>query len=176
MKILLSPHNDDEALFCSFTILREKPLVIIVTESHRQAQRGGLPHIRRAETVKAMALLGAPVVFLGIPDDRLTADLLCQRLAHFTDVEKVWAPAFYLNGNPDHNAVSKAADILWGEKVICYSTYRLDDLEPQGTTEITPTEEEAAIKDAALNCYASQLVLTPEHFAAVRGKSEYYVA
>jgi len=33
MKLLLSPHNDDECLFAAYTLMREKPLVIVVTDS-----------------------------------------------------------------------------------------------------------------------------------------------
>ena len=35
MKILLAPHNDDEALFAAYTIMREHPLVIVVTDGYR---------------------------------------------------------------------------------------------------------------------------------------------
>lgn len=179
MKLFIAPHNDDECLFGAFTIMREKPIVLVVTESYRQAERGGLPTVRRNESIAAMEILGAPVMFLGIPDARLDEEGLVERLSVMESsgsFDKVFAPAYYINGNPDHNIVSKAAERVFGERVVYYSTYRLDDLEPKGDIEIVPTDEEARIKDRALDCYHSQLALNPAHFEAVRGKNEYYVA
>lgn len=61
MKLFISPHNDDETLFGAFTILREKPMVVIVFDSYVQPSRG-LPYCswqdRRRESVKALAELG----------------------------------------------------------------------------------------------------------------------
>jgi hypothetical protein len=54
VSIFISPHNDDETLFGAFTILREKPLVVIVFDRHVQEARG-LPvdwKQRRDETRK----------------------------------------------------------------------------------------------------------------------------
>ena len=62
--IFLAPHNDDEALFGSFTIIREKPLVVIITDSWIQPNRGEKgcdAETRWNETKKAMEILGAPV-------------------------------------------------------------------------------------------------------------------
>lgn len=174
MKIFLAPHNDDETLFGAFTIMREKPLVVVVTESYRQAERGGLPTVRRNESISAMQYLGAPIMFLGIPDNRLTESLLVERLSGI-EADQVYAPAFYMNGNADHNIVSRAAERVFAGKVIYYASYRLDDLELKGDIEITPTEVEAQKKDLALDRYISQLELNPAHFEAVRGKSEFYV-
>jgi hypothetical protein len=40
VKVFLSPHHDDETLFGAFTLLRERPLVVIVTDSYVQFNRG----------------------------------------------------------------------------------------------------------------------------------------
>jgi len=78
MKLLLSPHNDDECLFAAYTLMREKPLVIIVTDSDAQLAEGITAQQRREESIRACELLSVPVVFLGLKDgtlDRQKADL-----------------------------------------------------------------------------------------------------
>lgn len=175
MKILLSPHNDDEALFASFTILREKPIVIIVTDGYAHQERFGLPiGQRRSESIEAMKVLGAEIMFLGISDIELTHDGLNEELKKLNP-EKVYAPAIMVNGNCQHNIVGIVAKQLWGDKVTFYSTYTIDDLTPRGNIEIKPTEEEMRLKNEALSKYKSQLRLNKAHFDAVRDKSEYYV-
>ena len=82
-KILFAPHNDDEALFTSFICMREKPLVVIVTDSWKQFNRGEkdiTAEVRRNESVEAMKILGCQVVFLGIPDNKLTRKALLEKL------------------------------------------------------------------------------------------------
>jgi len=81
-KLFLSPHNDDEALFGAFTIMREKPLVLIVTDSHIQYLRGDgiTPGQRRLETQRAMKKLGVEIYFLDIPDDNITKEILTTAL------------------------------------------------------------------------------------------------
>lgn len=177
MKILLAPHNDDEALFASYIIQREHPLVIIVTDGARHEQRGIAPTAqRRQESIDAMDIFGVPVMFLGISDNALTYDILFRRLKWFgTEIEKVYAPAIIEDGNPDHNIVGEVAKDLWDHAghVEFYSTYSIKDLEPRGKTAIIPTPEEEALKEQALSKYISQLRCNGGHFAAVKGKPEY---
>ena len=63
MKVFISPHNDGECLFGSFTIQREKPLVVIVFDSVVQVMRGH-PECdavtRREESLRALEELGTP--------------------------------------------------------------------------------------------------------------------
>ena len=174
MDLLLAPHNDDEALFTAYTILRLKPLVIIVTDSYRQLKRGtGItPEQRRAETIAAMKILGAPVTFLCIPDDELTDEMLESRLSAMTD-SFVYAPDLQ-GGNPDHDIVARVALKLWPKESILYSTYEKGNLNPSGGYAITPTEDEVKIKNLALEKYTSQLTINKHHFDAVSGKPEYY--
>ena len=40
MKLHLSPHNDDESLFAAYTLIREKPTVLIISDSDMQLDRG----------------------------------------------------------------------------------------------------------------------------------------
>jgi LmbE family N-acetylglucosaminyl deacetylase len=71
MNLLLSPHNDDECLFAAYTLMREKPLVIIVTDSDAHLAEGITAYDRREESRRACELLGVPVVFLGLKDGAL---------------------------------------------------------------------------------------------------------
>lgn len=174
--IFLAPHNDDEALFGTFTLMREKPLVIVVTESYIQplrGDRGCTAEIRRQETINAMAVLRCPVVFMGINDTCLTEEILTERLKHFHP-ETVYAPAIQ-GGNPQHDIVGRVAKNLFGTRCKFYTTYTKTELYTPGTIEIKPTDFELATKDRALNCYKSQLQLssTRPHFESVMGKSEW---
>ena len=169
----MSPHNDDEALFGSYTIMRRKPLVAIVTDSWMQFERGqGITTSqRRAETLEAMRLLGAPVEFLGIKDTELSAVNLAERLRDIHP-SKVYAPQPN-SLNPQHNIVGDIAYRLWPDKVIFYSTYTRTSLTPEGEIEIAPKYEEIRLKNRALDCYQSQISINNRQFLAVRGKSEF---
>lgn len=175
--LFISPHNDDETLFGAFTLLREKPLVLVVTDSFIQYKRGdGITDIqRRNETISAMKILDCPVVFGNIRDDDCKDQFLLNLFNNFTAFEKVYAPAVYGNGNPHHDMIGVIAKLIYGDKVVFYSTYTKDNLYMTGKTEIIPTQEELELKSKALQCYKSQLSLpsTRPHFEAVLGKSEW---
>lgn len=174
--IIISPHDDDSVLFCAFTCLREKPLMVIVTDAYIQSQRGEIgceSNIRADETREAAKVLGCPVVRLGIRDDDITEEKVIKALGRFSGFDTVYAPALQ-GGNPHHDMVSRAASIFNG-RVRYYTTYSRQALHTKGTTEIKPTEEEANLKYKALECYQSQLRLpaTSPHFEAIIGKSEW---
>jgi len=175
-KILLSPHNDDESLFASYTIMREKPLVIIVTDSYIQYERGDqiTAEQRRNETREAMAILGSPVIFLGIKDIELTGDKLEEVLKYFK-ADTVYAPAIQ-GGNGQHDIVGQVAKLVF-PNVIQYTTYTKTELWTTGSVEIKPTQSEIDLKNKALDCYVSQINLgsTAPHFKAVRNRSEFFV-
>lgn len=177
--IFLSPHQDDETLYGAVTLMREKPLVIICTSSHIQPDRGDMgctDEIRRQETINAMALIGCPVVFLGIKDKELTYENLYERLKGFSS-DRVYAPAIQ-GGNRHHDIVSQVAvDIFGTERCKLYTTYNSDELHTTGFFEIKPTAEEFLLKNKMLDCYKSQLALssTLPHFKAVYGKSEWLI-
>lgn len=175
--LLISPHCDDESLFCSYLLMRHRPLVIICTESFIQYERGDLScdaETRRNESIAAMKLAGCPVVFLGIKDTELTEDVLRERLAPFNP-ETIYIPALQ-GGNPQHDLVNKVALELFGRnKCEQYSTYTKTQLYVPEGYEIKPTIQEMELKNKMLDCYKSQLNLpsTKPHFDAVRGKSEW---
>lgn len=174
--IAIFPHNDDESLFFAFSLLRIRPLVVIVTESHIQPERGDIgcgADVRRQETIEAMKIAGCPVVFLGIKDSELTEDILRERLKYFNP-EKVYVPGIE-GGNRHHDMVANVAIELFGLRCVHYTTYSKTELHLKGTTEIKPTAHELELKEKMLACYKSQLALpsTLPHFNAVRGQSEW---
>lgn len=177
--IFLSPHNDDESLFAAYTLMRLKPLVIIVTDSHIQEQRGNAncsANNRRQETIAAMRLAGCPVLFMGIPDMFLCEEVLKERLQYFNP-ETVYIPALQ-GGNPQHDIVHKVAMELFGRKSVeQYCTYSKTELYTEGSWEVKPTLPEMELKNKMLDCYVSQLNLpsTAPHFLVVRNKSEWLV-
>ncbi len=177
--IFLSTHNDDESLFGAYTLMRVKPLVVIVTCSYIQPLRGDVecnPYNRNRETVEAMKIAGCPVVFLNIPDNELTEEILRERLQGFNP-ETVYIPAYHEGGNSQHNLVNKVALELFGrDKCEQYCSYVKGDFNiVKGSWEVVPKHNEAEIKNKMLDCYKSQLNLpsTRPHFDSVRGKSEW---
>lgn len=175
-KLALVPHNDDDSLFLAYTIMREKPLVVICTDSYIQYERGDqiTAEQRRNETREAMKILGCQVIFLGIKDTELTGDILENALKYFK-ADVVYAPAVQ-GGNGQHDIVGQVSKLVF-PNVIQYTTYTRDVLWTQGSKEIVPTQAEIDLKNQALDCYRSQINLgsTRPHFDAVRNRSEFYV-
>lgn len=177
--LFLSPHNDDAALFGSFILLREKPLVLTITDSYIQQNRGEniTPEQRRQEDIEAMKILGCPIVFGAIRDDIIEDWGIYNLLSKFHNFTKIYAPAPIIPGNQHHNLIGKIAGEVFKDKVTYYMTYSTNNLYIEGSREIKPTEEELAIKSKALKCYQSQLNLeaTRPHFEAMEGRSEWYI-
>lgn len=176
MNLFISPHNDDETLFGAFTLMREKPLVVIVTDGFIQFKRGdNITYLqRRRETEAAMKVLGCSVIFLGIRDDSINELKIKDALKNFVNFDKIYIPAEQ-GGNPQHDMISRVGRELW-PNAIQYTTYTKTELHTTGNVEIKPTTEEMFLKDGALRCYKSQidLLATRPHFTAVMGKSEFY--
>ena len=177
MKLLLSPHNDDECLFAAYTLMRERPLVIIVTDSDAHLAAGITAQERREESWRACELLGVPVVFLGLKDGTLEqhkADLE-RRLAPFASQPwtHVYAPAIQ-GGHKDHDAVGEVVSSMFSP-VSYYATYAEGKCFTPVGREIQPTPQEVELKNRALDCYPSQIRLARDksRFDAVRGRSEY---
>jgi LmbE family N-acetylglucosaminyl deacetylase len=176
-KLWLAPHPDDETLFGAFTLMREKPLVLIVTDSWVQFNRGETctAEDRWQETLEAMKMLGCPVVRGGIRDDVIDEWMVRNLLSKFDNFDMVYAPAIQ-GGNPHHDLIGKIARDIWtGDKVRYYTTYTKENLYTKGTEEVVPTPEELALKEKALACYKSQLKINKPHFDAVLGRSEWYL-
>ncbi len=184
MNYLISPHDDDSVLFAAVTCQRERPTVVVVTDSYVQPARGevGCSASERAlETQKAHDLLGCQTIRLGLRDDDLTREQVERALADVLpdDVETVYVPALE-GGHPQHDLVAHAAaNRVSPHQLSCYSTYaRLSqylapDLQPIGTTEVEWTRQEYDLKQRALHCYESQRRINPIHFHAIEGRSEW---
>jgi LmbE family N-acetylglucosaminyl deacetylase len=178
MKLFLAPHNDDETLFGAFTLLRKKPLVVVVTDSWQQFLRteGKITADQRwQETVEALKVLGCPAFRMGLRDDAIDIKTLKDRLQRFSGLSGVFAPAVQ-GGNPIHDMVAQAALDVFGD-VKQYSTYAANQFYTPGKEEVLPSPEELERKEAALGCYHSQIELpaTAGHFQAVKGKSEWFI-
>lgn len=172
MKLFLSPHNDDETLFGAFTLLRERPLVLIVFDGYLQAARGtGITaEQRRNESRAAMEILGCTVEFMGLRDDNpnVTPALIRAYVESLKPTE-IYAPAREESGHRQHNL---AADAVSGmPNVRHYMTYT-----PAGKSTGVPVPYEPEwplLKLKALACYESQIKLwsTKDHF--LRDQYEY---
>ena len=157
-KLFLSPHNDDETLFGAYTIMREKPLVVICTDSYIEQERGddATTQQRIDETKKAMKLAGVEVEFLHIPDKSILDISLVMKLREYK-ADIVYAPAIELGGNGTHNLVGEVADRMF-KNVKHYMTYGYTNYtKTKGSELIIPTEKEKALKEKMLRCYPSQL-------------------
>lgn len=177
-KLLLAPHPDDEVLFAAYTMMREKPVVAILTEATVQQKRGEIgcdAQTRWMESVGSAEILGCPIMRIGIPEDMLTEELaigfLSKSLANF---DVVYIPALQ-GGHEHHDIVNRAAKAVFGDKCVEYTTYTKTELYTTGDIEIVPTKEEMALKREALKCHGSQLALesTRPHFEAVMNRPEW---
>jgi LmbE family N-acetylglucosaminyl deacetylase len=176
MNLLISPHDDDQALFASFTCLREKPLVVLALDSWIQpnrGERGCSASERAAETEAACDVLGCEVLRLGLRDDSATPEQILDRFRYLAEhADTVYAPAVQ-GGNRHHDWVGQAAREVFGGNVIEYTTYTKTELWTRGNIEVIPTAEELEMKRRALDCYPSQWRINRPHFEAVLGKSEW---
>lgn len=183
MKIVISPHCDDESLFCAWTLLREKPLVVIVYDGHVQAARGlGVRwDERRAETRAACAILGCSSIrYLGISDADPTVDVWEVRRAingildNHRGVSEIYAPAIEERGHVQHNLVGAAVE---GQNVVRYLTYTDQGKSTNGREVPILSPDWIEKKLRALACYKSQFSLDKRmgcypHF--LRSQYEYY--
>jgi LmbE family N-acetylglucosaminyl deacetylase len=178
-KLFIQPHNDDAVLFGCFTLLREKPVVLTVFDSHVQFQRGtGITASqRRDEDIAAFAGLGInEFYFLGLSDSNggfNGGNDLVDKL-YYLQYDEIWAPTPERNGNHQHNLVGNIAGTLWGDKVTYYMTYTPSG-KSTGSRFVDYEPEWLPLKWKALACYESQwrLANTREHF--IRDQREYYL-
>lgn len=152
MKLFLSPHQDDSVLFSSYTLLREKPCVVSITHSTLQGDNG---YERILEEYKAMRILGVPIMFLGIDEDKLTDSILYDELYPLYTEDVVYIPEYEVNGNPQHNIVNRVAKNIF-PNIKEYKTYTGLEDRTIGK-EIIPTDEELELKKKAMACYTTQI-------------------
>jgi hypothetical protein len=161
--VFLSPHclGDDEALFGAFTLIRERPLVVVVYDCGSE---------REAETDEAMEVLGCQVQHWRLPPDVAEATISARVAA--LKAETVYAPLPETDGQPQHNTVGRAAN---GQRVVHYLTYT-----PAGkSTHGAPVPYEpawVASKVQALACYPSQSGHPSHAPHFIRDQTEYIAA
>ena len=167
-KVLFAPHNDDETLFAAYTIMRNKPLVVICFDSYIQNWTNWKE--RRKESKKAMDMLGVKVEFLGLNDKTATKEDLRKAMSQYR-AKEVWASS---GSHKHHKWVGGVARELFPDCML-YSTYENSDLHVQTDFVLAPSIKELDLKELALTCYKSQLEKNKVHFDAVLGGCEYYV-
>jgi LmbE family N-acetylglucosaminyl deacetylase len=174
--VFIAPHNDDEALFGCYTLLRHKPDVIVVLRSLKQEIDYGITSTtREAESAKALRILGCPHeqwAFTDVaPDWRAIRDRI-QTLANVYD--HCYAPACEQGGQRDHTFVGAFALAAFGpDRTTQYLTYTTAGKSMNGTP--VPAEDGwPEIKRTVLDCYRSQIELpgTAPHFT--RPLDEFY--
>ena len=162
--LFLAPHNDDETLFGSFTLIRHRPHVAICLRSKIQELRGGPTHWRREdETNAALEELGVETwEQLDVLDDRPDWDALRYELHRLKDElapERVWAPAIEDGGHDQHNGVGALAlEVFVDADVIQFLTYVRGAGRTRGL-EVPFEPRWASLKMRALACYESQMEL-----------------
>lgn len=173
MNIFLSPHNDDETLFGAFTILKHKPLVIVVFEARGGAE---VAFNRTMETSRALSILGVEDwlqwrIQQEPPDTReCSAEKHRELEAAFRDLDEqkkpeiVWAPAIGPCGNAEHVAVGRTALAVFGKRVQAYHTYHAGKKVIQQNRPVPYEPEWVGRKHAALACYRSQFETAGRHF------------
>jgi LmbE family N-acetylglucosaminyl deacetylase len=149
--LLLSAHCDDEALFCG-SILKLKPLVVIVCDGTTHLKFGVTPEDRKNESLEAMGKLGIKVKFLGFKEKELNSEDLMKAFEKLKkyNPETVYAPALE-GGHEDHDLVSTSSCVF--DNVKYYQTYTKE--------KITGTDK--APKEI-LDCYKSQIRINPQYF------------
>ena len=183
-KLFISPHNDDECLFGSWTLLRENPTVLIVYDSFTQPSRDNAccdANTRRLETLSAMNVLGIKdVQFLGISDLETNKEQIREALGDFAaaDIAHVWAPAVETNGHEQHNAVGQIVLEMFGVVPLTrYMTYTRSNGKSRGREVPIERGEWIINKLRAMACYHSQIEIPRlgcwPHF--VNDLREYYV-
>lgn len=118
--VLFAPHNDDETLFASFTILRHQPAVVVCFPSRGDY---GDPKEREQETRAAVQVLGGGPVTQWPADVDLRAEM--RRIDQVLRPEQVWAPSLETS-HAEHLAVAIAARAVFGDRLVPYHTYVKD--------------------------------------------------
>jgi len=115
-KLFLSTHPDDEVLFGLDILIEQRPLVVIITHAKYQGDNG---YERALESYKAIKDLGLSICYLQIDEDKLTEEVLADKLGKFYTTDVVYIPKE--SDNPQHNLVRETA------KKIFRNTYEYDN-------------------------------------------------
>jgi LmbE family N-acetylglucosaminyl deacetylase len=169
--VLFEPHYDDAVLFASYTLLRERPLVLTVyghmcVQEHKHGIRSDQ---RRTETTHALSTLGSSHDWWQIPENATyekspdSRDEIVKAMASLEwpdPPETVWAPMpEEENGHSQHDAVGHAAVTVFGDRVRFYATYRRGSGRTRTMKETRPEPDWPAMKFNAMAYYRSQINL-----------------
>lgn len=212
--LLFAPHPDDESLACSVVLQRAiragaEVRVVYATDGDdnpwpqrvlerkwrlNATDRRRWGRLRRKEALAALRILGmngSATRFLGLPDQKLTALLMCgsqsaraQLAAHIAD----WRPTDLLvpsisDTHPDHSALAVTLRLVLSEsfsdplaagKMAAWSYVvhgRSSAFFDRATT-ICQSHPEVATKLQAIRCHKTQLKLSRKRFLAYAGRPE----
>ena len=177
MKIFFSPHNDDEVLFGSFTLLREKPHVIICL----RADHGVDYKIREWETAKAMAELGCSWEQWPIKNDYPNWNdvMLGMKSILREGIQHVWLPWPEESGSRiQHRELGAIGSLVYRHiPKTYYLTYKEGVPYPRTKgTEVPVLDPKWAIrKHRALLCYESQILAPDGYHHFLNDQHEYYI-
>jgi LmbE family N-acetylglucosaminyl deacetylase len=162
--LYLAPHNDDEILWGTYSLLAEpeRPHVVVCLRSVKQAALGISAQRREHETRAAMRVLGCEWEQGSEPDVNPDPDGLKTHMEQLDGVrmpERVYAPAVEGGGHDQHNLVGEIARDVFGDRVQPYLTYRRGHMRTRSENEVPYTTEMVALKLRALSCYRSQIGL-----------------
>lgn len=175
MIVFLAPHNDDESLFGAYTLLRERPHVIVCLRSQRMGTPGYPPPLvdadtREAETEEAMNVLGIEWTQWPVLDSSVDWDELADRMTHLPRVfHRCYAPAVEHGGHVHHNLIGTLALKVFGPgRVTPYLTYTNGTVRSSGGQLVPYEDGWPELKREALDCYRSQAAhpMTGHHFTA----------
>jgi LmbE family N-acetylglucosaminyl deacetylase len=212
--LLFAPHPDDESLACSVLLQRAVQAgaavrVVYVTDgddnpwpqrvlerkwrlSATDRRRWG--RLRRTEALAALRVLGvngSAARFLALPDQKLTAMLMCgcqSALERFAGIIADWGPTDLLvpsfsDTHPDHSALAVMLRLVLGESfpaptatgqmaVWSYVVHGKSPAFLDCAEKICHSPGEAATKLRAIRCHKTQLKLSRKRFLAYAGRPE----
>lgn len=169
--VFISPHNDDETLFGAFTLIRERPFVVVCLRSHSQEHTHRFDvtyQEREAETAAAMEILGCEWEQWPFLDTDRIGGEVAEAIADLSRrFDRCYAPAFEDGGHPQHNRIAEIARDEFGpDRVTPYMTYRIGSNGEKSPGQLVPIEWPwIELKLRALACYRSQMMpSTGPHF------------
>lgn len=162
-------------MFAFFQLLRHKPKVIVVLRSFREWLEQGGPtyEVRERETECAVVVTaGCEYEQWVFPDNAQSWPEVATKIEDTlrrSQPDVVIAPAWELGGHEDHNTIANIVDgalatVVKGLKRptdVRYLTYRRGHGRSTDGVQVEATDEWAALKQRALDCYVSQAAHPP---------------
>ena len=212
--LLFAPHPDDESLACSILLQRAVRAgavvrVVYVTDGDdnpwpqrvlerkwrlNATDRRRWGRLRRTEALAALRVLGvngSAARFLGLPDQKLTAILMCDcqsALDRFAAIIADWGPTDLLvpsisDTHPDHSALAVMLRLVLSESfsepvaaghmaVWSYAVHGRSPAFFDRAETICQSRIEAATKLRAIRCHKTQLKLSRKRFLGYADRPE----